>query len=98
MNFLSWFVLIFFCSVRIGLKSSFFLQACDDYSRERNFDYNYDKGNIYHSVEYAQNDLLQLGRFIEAREQADRMKNVVQLQLNATNGKFDNDGNDYFNV
>ena len=45
-------------------------------------------------MEYAQNDFLQLGRFIEAREQADRMKNVVQLQLNATNGKFDNDGND----
>jgi len=58
--------------------------VCDKFARSRGKDYSYDRGNLYHSIEYAQNDLIQLGRYKEARTQFNRMKKALESQLDAS--------------
>ena len=36
-----------------------------------------DKSNLYHSVEYAQNDFLQMGQYAEAEKMLTRMKIII---------------------
>ena len=58
----------------------------------RNKDYSYDRGNLYHSIEYAQNDLIQLGRYKEASQQFQRMEEALQLQREASQNEMDENG------
>ena len=55
------------------------VQACDAYSKVRGYpDTDLpDKSNLYHSVEYAQNDFLQMGQYAEAEKMLTRMKTII---------------------
>ena len=55
------------------------VQACDAYSKVRGIpDEDLpDEGNLYHSIEYAQNDYLQMGQYAEAEELLTRMKTII---------------------
>ena len=53
----------------------------DDYAQLRGRTYEYDIENIYHSIEYLQNDLLQLGQWDKANMQLLRMESVVAHNL-----------------
>ena len=61
----------------------FYFQACDDLAEQRGFNHTYDAGNLYHSIENAPNDYLQLGNYVEAYELLIRQQKVVALELNS---------------
>ena len=60
-------------------------QACDNLAEQRGFNHTYDAGNLYHSIENAQNDYLQLGNYEKANELLIRQQKVVALELNSKN-------------
>ena len=57
------------------------VQACDDFSHARGFNHTYDAGNLYHSLEFAQNDHLQLGQYSDANILLMRQDAAVVLDL-----------------
>lgn len=57
------------------------IRACDALSESRGYDYTYDKSNLYHSLEYLQNDFLQLGRYEAADQLLGRVDAVVDANL-----------------
>ena len=58
-----------------------FVQACDDFSHSRGFNHTYDAGNLYQSLEFAQNDHLQLGQYSDANILLMRQEAAVVLDL-----------------
>merc|ERR1719186_15202 len=75
---------------RWSLKSNLdSIMVWDENAVARNKDFSYDRGNLYHSIEYAQNDLIQLGRYKEARQQFKRMEQALQSQRVASQDQMD---------
>ena len=56
------------------------VQVCDAYSKVRGIpDEDLpDEGNLYHSIEYAQNDYLQMGQYAEAEKLLIRMQTIIE--------------------
>ena len=63
------------------LLFKFYFKMWDDYAQLCGRTYEYDIENIYHSIEYLQNDLLQLGQWDKANMQLLRMESVVAHNL-----------------
>ena len=54
-------------------------KACDAFTKQRGFSDEklYDSGNLYHSIEFAQYDYLQLGQYEKAQEMLSRMDSII---------------------
>ena len=54
-------------------------KACDTFTKQRRIPDEdlYDKGNLYHSVEYAQYDYLQRGQYEKAQEMLSRIDSII---------------------
>ena len=54
-------------------------KACDAFTKQRGYSEEklYDSGNLYHSVEFAQYDYLQLGQYEKAQEMLSRMDSII---------------------
>ena len=54
-------------------------KACDAFTKQRRIPDEdlYDKGNLYHSVEYAQYDYLQRGQYEKAQEMLSRIDSII---------------------
>ena len=64
----------------MSLCINLLVQACDAYSKVRGIpDEDLpDEGNLYHSIEYAQNDYLQMGQYAEAEKLLIRMQTIIE--------------------
>ena len=60
-------------------------KACDAFTKQRGFSDEklYDSGNLYHSVEFAQYDYLQLGQYEKAQEMLSRMDSIISKLVGA---------------
>ena len=55
----------------------------------RGFNHTYDGENLYHSIEYAQYDSLQLGMYIDANKYLMRIEDAVSNQITAHEGRLE---------
>ena len=63
------------------------LRAADEYARSRSLPLvTTDADNLYHSLEYLENDFLQLGRYKDAKCALDRMSDAILLVLGTSLG------------